>query len=98
MEDATRVTRLPLPREVVIDGPISDMAPTPNEMRAIKKASNLRLDYLFGADSDADADDQVQAFTWLALVRAGYEPTWAEAGDVRLVQREANQDPTNAER
>lgn len=99
METATDadVTRLPLPTSIQIEGQMSDLAPTPNEMRAIKTASGMRLDYLFDPSSDADADDRVQAFTWLALRRAGYDASWNDAGDVRLVQADEPPDPTNGE-
>lgn len=85
--------RKPIPPEIAIQ---EGVAPTPNEMRAIKAASGHRLETLLG--DAGDLDDKMQALVWLALRRAGFDPTWDEAGDVRPLTDDDVPDPTNAGR
>jgi hypothetical protein len=97
VEDAETVT--PLKRALPSTIPIPESAEglTPNEMRKLKEASGRRLDALFG--EEADLDDKTQALIWVQLRRAGYEPSWDEAGDVLPVGREAEEpDPTSGGR
>jgi len=66
---------------------------TPREMRELKDASGQRLDYLLGPD--ADWDEKTQVGVWIALKRAGYDPSWDDTLDVRPVQQPATPDPTS---
>lgn len=83
--------RRPLPDSIEIRADAAE-GMTPNEMRQLKAASGLRLDYLV---QQSDWDEKTQMAVWLALYRAGYEATWDEAGDVRPITVQAEPDPTN---
>lgn len=88
--------RKPLPATIeAIDPGDSEAGMTPNEMRRFKELSGLRLDYIAG--DEADLDDKTQFGVWLALTRAGYEPSWEEAGDVRPIAPSEPPDPTSGE-
>jgi hypothetical protein len=93
VEDAQPVSRLPLPREVTIPTSAAEMMPTPREMRELKQTSGLRLEYLFGEESDLD--EKTQMMIWLQLRRQGFEVTWDEAADVQPVQEVEQPDPTS---
>lgn len=99
MADAENVTALPparkpLPESIEIREDAAEAGLTPRELRELKEASGLRIDYLMSDEADYDEKSQLGVF--IALRRAGYEPTWEEALDVRPVQVEAVPDPTNA--
>lgn len=70
---------------------------TPNEMRALKAASGQSLNDLLGGDpEDMElAPDRTQAMVYIALLRAGHDVTWEQAGDVAPDMSEAIPDPTN---
>jgi len=89
MADAQVKTDLPQSIRVV-------QSMTPNEMRALKEVTGQPLSQLLGGDPD-DMDlapDRLQAMVWVALLRAGYQPTWDDAGDVFPDMTEAQPDPT----
>jgi hypothetical protein len=94
MADAEPVIALAraLPESITLPASVEAAALTPNEMRAVKTASGMRLDVLFG--DETDSDDKTQAMVFVALRRAGYDPTWEQAGDVRPVPTEEPPDPT----
>lgn len=97
MADAERVTELrrrELPESIALPADVAAAGLTPNEMRAVKVASGIRLDELFGEASESDSDDKTQAMVYVQLLRAGYSPTWEEAGDVRPIAGAAEPDPT----
>jgi hypothetical protein len=71
--------RKPLPASIEVAANATEGF-SPNELKAIKAASGLRLDYLL---QEADWDEKSQLAVWIALRRAGYDPTWEEAGNVR---------------
>jgi hypothetical protein len=87
--------RKPLPDTIEVVEDSSQQGLTPNELRLVKRLSGLRLDYLVGPE--ADLDEKTQLGVWLALHRAGYEPTWEEAGDVRPVTVTVTPDPSSGE-
>ena len=94
-EPVSRLRR-DLPESIPLPTEMAAAALTPNEMRAIKRASGMRLDDLFGEETDAD--DKTQAMVFVQLRRAGHDPTWDEAGDVRPIPVEAPPaDPTRTE-
>jgi hypothetical protein len=72
---------------------------TPNELRALKELTGRPLSELMGGDPD-DVDmapDRMQALTWIALRREGFDVTWDQAGDVAPINADAVPvDPTNA--
>jgi len=82
-----------LPATILIPTDVTEGL-TPREMRELKDASGQRLDYLLGPD--ADWDEKTQVGVWIALKRAGYDPTWDDTLDVRPVQEQAPPDPTSA--
>jgi hypothetical protein len=84
--------RQQLPESIALPASVEAAALTPNEMRAVKAASGMRLDVLFG--DETDSDDKTQAMVFVALRRAGYRPSWEEAGDVRPVPVTEPPDPT----
>jgi hypothetical protein len=97
MADPERVTPLrrePLPDAIDLPADMKDAGLTPNEMRAVKAASGMRLDVLFGDGDETDSDDKTQAMVYVMLRRAGHDPTWDEAGDVRPIAGAAEADPT----
>lgn len=81
-----------LPESILIPTDVSE-GMTPRELRDVKEASGLRLDYLIGPE--ADFDEKTQLGVFIALRRAGYDPTWEEALDVRPVQEPSEPDPTS---
>jgi hypothetical protein len=100
LADTDHVTPLPrrdLPDAIELPTDVRAASLTPNEMRAVKAASGMRLDALF--DDETDSDDKTQAMVFVALLRAGYSPSWTEAGDVRPVVGEGEApDPTRTAR
>lgn len=74
-------------------------AMTPNEMRAIKAHTGRSLTELIGGDAeDMDqAPDRIQAMVWVALRRAGHDPSWEQAGDVVPDMAEPEPDPTSTD-
>lgn len=85
--------RRPLPDRIEVDPNAADMGMTPRELRELKNASGLRLDYLMG--DECDLDEKAQLGTFIALRRAGYDPTWDEALDVLAVPKAGTPDPTS---
>lgn len=69
---------------------------TPNEMRALKEVTGRSLTELLGGDTENMdlAPDRLQAMVWIALRRAGHNPTWEEAGDVLPDMTKEEPDPT----
>ena len=92
-ETDPHVTQLPrpLPDQITVAEQM-----TPNEMRAIKRLTGRTLQDLLGGDpEDMDkAPDRLQALAWVALRRAGYDPTWEQAGDVAAIAETPEPDPT----
>ena len=68
---------------------------TPNEMRRLKGLTGKSLGELLGGDAeDMDqAPDRIQALVYCGLRRAGYEPTWEQAGDVSPDTEQVPADP-----
>jgi hypothetical protein len=91
LEAPTRVKR-PLPATVMI-GDVKESGFTPREMRQLKAASGVRLDYLLG--DEADLDEKSQAMVWVTLRRMGYDPDWDDVLDVRPVNATEAPDPLN---
>jgi hypothetical protein len=60
------------------------MSLTPNEMRRLKDCTGRTLTELLGGDAENldEAPDRIQALVWVQLRRDGFDPSWAEAGDV----------------
>jgi len=75
----------------VIQADPDNIALTPNEMRALKAATGRPMTDIF---QDGNEEDGMQAVVWLALRRAGYTATWAQAGDVGLQAVPEKSDPT----
>jgi hypothetical protein len=96
MAEADPVTQLKRPLPATVPIPESAEGLTPNEMRKLKEVSGRRLDELFG--EEVDLDDKTQALVWVQLVRAGYAPSWDEAGDVRPATGGEEPDPTSGAR
>ena len=63
----------------------------PNELRVLKALTNKTLEQMM-----ADEVDAMQVMVWCALRRAGYNPTWEQAGDVEAeLVVDDTVDPTN---
>lgn len=84
-----------LPKQIRVGGTM-----TPNEMRSLKELTGRPLSELLGgAEDDMDlAPDRIQAMVWVALRRAGFTPSWDQAGDVLPVMGDQVVDPTNGAR
>lgn len=85
--------RPPMPETIQVPGGDTTSGMTPRELRELKEASGMRLDFLI---EEADLDLKMQASVWIMLRRAGHNPTWDEAAEVRPVQGTEPPDPTNA--
>jgi len=83
------VTPGELPESIEADP--NNIVLSPNEMRALRAATGRPMSDIFTDEADEDA---MQAVVWLTLRRAGYRPTWDEAGDVGLRATVAQSDPT----
>jgi len=79
----------PLPATIELN---PKLGMSPNEMRAFRGLTGRSV-----AELEGQAEDQVQAGVWVALRRAGYDPTWEEAGDVIPIAVEDPADPTSSE-
>ena len=90
-EQVVSIASRKLPDQIVV---ASQM--TPNEMRALKRITGQPLTELLGGDAEdmEKAPDRLQALAWVALRRAGYDPSWDQAGDVAAVTAEPEPDPT----
>jgi hypothetical protein len=95
MEEPAAVSRLPLPKTVSVPDNPAEMSLTPREMRELKATSGLRLDYLFGDESDLD--EKTQMMVWLQLRRQGHDASWEDAADVQPVPATEEPDPTNGD-
>jgi len=91
------VTKLrpdPLPEEVVVDPTaMGEVSLAPNELRELRQATGRTMSDLLG--EEGDEEDKLQVMVWLRLRRDGHHATWDEAGDVRVVFRSEQPDPTS---
>jgi hypothetical protein len=97
MADTEAVTQLrppPVPSSIDIDPTaMAEVAMSPNELRQLKLQTGKNLSTLLG-DEGEDAD-RLQVMVWLRLRRDGINASWDEAGDVSVVYRSTEPDPTN---
>lgn len=63
---------------------------TPNEIRVLKATTGRTLQDVF-----SDEADVMQAMVWLKLRRAGYNVSWAQAGDIEADMVGEPVDPMN---
>jgi hypothetical protein len=62
---------------------------SPNELRVLKAQTGRTLESIMNDEADA-----MQATIWFALRRAGYDPTFEAAGEVRGEMATLEPDPT----
>ena len=84
----------PLPAEVEIDLSSPMVPHTSAEITMLKVMTGKRYQELVG--EGADDGERFQVMVWLRLRRLGFQPTWAEAGDVVIKWVNVPEDPTNA--